>query len=293
MTTLIRNTEITRPTITPLTSSVLDHATVEDNSKDWGLRNNSALWSSYNCLDLLVPTPICPDPLVDNGTFNKTFSTAPWIPAFEFAVHGGVQCKAVGLDKADQFSEIKRAFGLSEGKGVERALLANRFVARVAPAKTGLTLRDQGAWAAPLNLTAGAGVDLKSALALLEGYAASIYAGVPTIHMPRAAVSLLSGDRVVWRDGKAYTQSGAKVAVGGGYDDVAMLTSGLWTLYATGEVYVERAEEVEVQEYVVPGDGALAAGGLADNTVVSLVERQYRVAVDCFVAKATARVFTP
>lgn len=276
--TIIRGAEVSRPTPEPIQSSVMDHATVVDKS-DFGLRNNEGLWPSYNCLDVLVPTPICPEPL---ATEAKLFSTAPWAPSFEFAVYGGVQCSAVGLDAADQKSEIQRVFEANEGKGVEQALLANRFVAEAG-----------GLWDAPTDLTPVAAVTLPIALAILEGYAAAVYSGVPTIHMSRAAASLLN-ERIVWRGDKAYTRSGSKVAIGGGYDTDEVPDS-TWDLYATGEVYIERSEAVNVQSYVLPGDGSgtgSGENGLSDNTVIGLAERMFRVGVDCFVAKVTGTVWS-
>lgn len=279
---IIKGSEVTRPDTTPLGSSVLDHATVVADGH-FGLHNNEGLWPSYNCLDTLVPTPICPDPL---GSTLKTFSFAEWIKGFEFAVHGGVQCRTVGLDVADQKAEVERVFGLNEGKGVEQALLLNRFVATDSDAPV--------QWDAPVDVTPGSPVTIQIALALLEGYAASVYAGVPTIHMPRAAASLLN-ERIVWIDGKAYTRSGSKVAIGGGYDDPTALATGEWDLYATGEVFVERSETVSVQSYVLPGDGSGTGSdenGIPDNSVLALAERMFRVAVDCFVAKVTATVWS-
>lgn len=278
-TQIIRGSEVNRPTPAPLTSSVLDHATVVENAQ-FGLRNNEGLWPSYNCLDTLVPTAICPDPL---ATTVKTFGSAGWVPALEFAIYGGAQCSAVGLDVADQKSEVERVFRLNEGKGIEQVLLLNRFVATDSDADV--------QWDAPVDLTPVSDIDLKTALAILEGYAASVYAGVPTIHMGRAAASLLN-ERIVWKGDKAYTRSGSKVAIGGGYDATGVPDSS-WDLYATGEVYVERSEEISVQTYVIPGDGSgLGSGenGIPDNTVLALAERMFRVAVDCFVAKATGTV---
>lgn len=274
--TIIRGAEVNRPEPDAIKSSVLDHATVIDKT-DFGLRNNAGLWPSYNCLDLLVPTPICPDP--DDDVEPKEFTVAGWVPAFEFAVHGGVQCGAVGLDAADQKREVARVFERSEGKGIERALLANRFVASTAGAPV--------EWDAPVDLGS---TEIKAALALLEGYAAAVYAGVPTIHMSRAAASVL-GDRIVWEGDKAYTRLGSKVAMGGGYDDPDTPFDGTFTMYATGEVYVERSEEVMIQSYVLPGDGS-GAQGLTDNTVIALAERMFRVGVDCFVAKVTGSIST-
>lgn len=285
---IIRGTEVNRPTPTPLTSSILDQSTVETN-EHWGLTNNEGLWPSYNCLDTLIPTSLCPDPIAERQV--KEFVSGSWIPAFEFAVYGGVQCGAVGLDKNDMNSELRRVFAANEGKGIERALLETRFVAN-----------DEGSdtvgpfWDAPVDVTPdGATITLLQAVALLEGYAASVYAGMPTLHLPRAAATLLSGNHLTWIDGKAYTKSGSKVAIGGGYDNLEDLQSGVWDLYATGEVYIERSEQISITSIVVPGDGSgLGSGqnGISDNTVLGLAERMYRVGVDCFVAKATATIWT-
>src|SRR5690606_21156387 len=147
-------------------------------------------------------------------------------------------------------------------------------------------------WDAPEDVTPVGGVPLNVALALLEGYAASVYSGVPTIHMPRAAASLLN-ERIVWEGDKAYTRSGSKVAIGGGYDTSPM--DGTWDMYATGEVYVERSDMISVNTFVLPGDGSgegSGENGLGSNTALALAERMYRVAVDCFVAKATGTVWS-
>lgn len=284
MVQIIQMGEVTRPATTPLASTLFDHATVVDISS-FGLRNNEGLWPSYNCLDTLTPTPTCGDPVFDGGAY-KTFSRGEWQPAFEFAVHGGVQCSLVGLDRADMNSEIERVFGLNEAKGVEQALLNNRFVASDSDALV--------QWEAPVDLTPGSPIPLQVAVALLEGYAASVYAGVPTLHMPRAAALYLMGAGLIREEGgKFFTKTGAKVAAGGGYD--VDLDTGEWDLYATGEVYVERSERLAFNEIVIPGDGSGTGSdqnGLADNTAIALVERMFRVAVDCFVARVTAAVWS-
>lgn len=291
---IIRGAEVSRPTPTPITSSVMDHATVVDKS-DFGLRNAAGMWPSYNCLDLLVPTALCPEPLAEGETpAHKQFKSASWVPGFAFAVYGGVQCSAVGLDVADQKAEVARVFSLSEGRGVEQALLLNRFVALEEDDES--TDPMAVSWDGPVDLTPTTGIPLHVALALLEGYAAAHYAGVPTIHMPRAAATVLEASGlVVWNGDKAYTKNGSKVAIGGGYDTDEALASGQWDLFATGEVYVERSEEVSVHAYTMPGDGSGTEdgqNGLSPNTSVALAERMFRVAIDCFVAKATGTVWT-
>lgn len=288
-TTMIKGREVLRPDTTPLTSSILDHATVGPDLANFGWVNNTGLWPSYNCLDTLIPTALCPDPAGEM----KEFSFGTWTPAFEFPVYGAVQCSNVGLDRADMLSEIRRVFMLNEGKGIERALLETRFVAQAASGdatdRVGNVEWDDPEDVSVAGLTGMLG--LAAALAALEGYAASVYAGVPTIHMPRAAASLLN-ERIVWVNGKAFTRTGAKVAIGGGYDDPDAFGDGEVTMYATGEVYIEKAEVIDVNAYVIPGDGLNeetdSGNDFTDNTSIGLVERMYRVAVDCFVAKATA-----
>jgi hypothetical protein len=109
--------------------------------------------------------------------------------------------------------------------------------------------------------------------------------------MPAAVASLLN-ERLVWVDGKAFTRLGSKVALGGGYDPEDA-SAGIWDLYATGEVYIERSSTDKISTYVLPGDGndpGSEGTGNADNEVLALTERMYRVAVDCFVAKATGSI---
>lgn len=283
-TAIIKGTEVTRPDTTPLTSTVLDHATVKT-LEAFGWSNNEGLFPSYNCLDTSIPSEYCPPAAEDAGgpapESVKLFANGAWQPAFEFAIHGAVQCSPVGLDEADQEREVARVFEQNEGRGVEQAILANRFVAN-APL-----------WTAPTVLTPGTAIDVRIALAVLEGHAAYHYAGVPTLHLPRAAASLL-GERLVERDGKFFTRLGSKVVIGGGYDQEGA-PDGTWDLWATGEVYVEKSTQLDINSYVIPGDGndpSSGGTGLADNTVLTLAEKMFRVAVDCYASKVTATVWS-
>lgn len=295
--------EVVRPEPDALTSSVLDHAadagTVVNVERGFGKRNNAGLWASYNCLDLLTPTAICPNPLIDETGDRKEFDAATWQPGFTFAVYGGTQCRAIGLDVDDQNREVARVFERSEGKGVERALLGTRFVASVDPGSDEPVSPYFGQWDDPEDLTPGTAVPLTVALALLEGDAADKYVGLPWIHMPRAAATVLEvSGLIVWKGDLAFTKNGSRVAIGGGYDDPEMLASGLWDMYATGEVYVERGPGLPVKDYpVLPGMVTNASAtsdedsSLIENGIVSMTERMFRVAIDCYVAKVTGKVF--
>lgn len=293
-----RAVEIKRPTTTPLKSSVLDHAlaagNVHDLGEDEGIgwRNDKGLWVSYNGLETLTPTSLCPDPtLSETGEF-KTFGTAGWVPGFVFAVYGAVQCKTVGLDIADQKSELARVFALNEGIGVEEALLGNRFIEQTEAAPgVGDPASLAGVWPAPTDITPTGDITPRVAIGLLEGWAARHYAGVITLHMPRALGTILGSDVIVWEGDLAYTRMGSKVAFGGGYDEEDQ--DGTFDIYATGEVFVERAASISVGSITMPNDGSGTGSdenGLAPNTAIALVERVFRVAVDEFVAKATATV---
>jgi len=293
---MVRRSEVTRPQPKPLTSSVLDHAEAAGNvetvpeGEGFGYRNNAGLWPSYNCLDLLTPTAICPDPQVGE----KEFSAATWQPGFTFAVYGGAECRVIGLDRADQDAEVQRVFEASEGKGIERALRDVRFVAAVEPGSDDPVSPYYGEWGEPEDLTPGSAIPLTVALALLEGDAADKYVGLPWIHMPRAAATVLEvSGLIVWNGDLAFTKNGSRVAIGGGYDDPEMLASGLWDMYATGEVYVERSAKVVQKAYVIPGmaDSSSDGNSLLENGYVSFAERMYRAAVDCYVAKVTGKAF--
>lgn len=282
---MIQGPEVTRPSTTPPNSSVLDHALAAGNvsvNRSIGLRNEHGMWVSYNCLGLPDIVDYC-----DTSQDFRTYDVADWQPGFSFALIKGVQCSAVGLDEDDMKAEITRVFEETEGRALERALLDRRFQSQASTPDP----HDAG-WAAPVDVTPSTPVPLHVALALLEGYAAANYVGTPTIHMPRAAASLLN-ERIVYRDNLAYTRSGSRVAMGGGYD--VALDSGQWTMYATGEVAFERQDVQVHQMMVTPGDGSSAGSDgnqLEDNTVIADALRLYRATVDCMVAEVTGTVWS-
>lgn len=283
---------VERPVAKPLTSTLFDHfppKTVDH----FGLMNNEGLWNSFNCLDTLVPTVMCPDPLVGQDGNFKTFDTAPWVPAYEFAVYGGVQCSLVGQDRADTESELRRVFEANAHKGVEQSLKAVRFVASESDAPV--------AWDAPVDLGyyqgSSATASAVVALAVLEGYAAGVYAGLPTIHAPRSVVTLWeAAGLVVWQGEKAFTKNGSKIVAGGGYDIGVDQDTWTWDVYATGEVYIEQSEQIDLTMQTAPGDGSGVGSdenGLPDNTGIALAERMFRVGIDCFVARAGVKIISP
>lgn len=294
---IVRGVQITRPTPEPLTSSVLDHARAAGNvqtvSGGFGYVNNAGVYVSYNCLDLWAPTALCPDPLISESGERKQFDTAIWQPGFTFAVYGGVQCRAIGLDVNDQNAEVRRVFEGAQGKGIERALKGTRFVAQAGPGSDDPVSPYFGEWDTPEDITPGASVPLPVALALLEGDAAWNYNGLPTIHMPRAAATILEGGGFIkWEGDLAFTKNGSRVAIGGGYDDPAMLATGLWDMYASGDVSIQMKDVIDVRDYeVLPGMDTGSDSSLIENGIISMAERMFRVSLDCYLVKVTGKAF--
>jgi hypothetical protein len=264
------------PAVSPLASGILDHASVKEGIT-WS--NPRSIGLSYNCLDTAVPTELCPEP-----TTAKEFGSPGATEGIQFAVYGGVTCKPFGFDEETGLSEIERVFGLKESRGVERALMETRFVAGPDD--------DPGAgvdnrWDPALDLTpAGGAVSPKIALAILEGYAASIYAGVPTLHIPYTIGSLLASEQhIEAQGGKWYSRLGSKAAVGAGYEfpnngpDGTNPTPGELWVYASGEVMVARSA-VESK----------AVTDFSSNDIYALAERRYLAAVDCFTAAVRVSV---
>lgn len=261
----------TTPAVVPLTGGILDHADVVEGIAH---QNPRGLALTYNCLPTSVPTELCPEP-----TTTKQFENPGLIEGFQFAVYGGLVCKPFSFDEEKGLAEIERVFLLKESRGVERALMETRFVAGPNDAATGEDPDPR--WPAATDITpTGGAVSAKVGMALLEGYAAGIYSGQPTLHLPYTVGSFLAGDKIIEsQGGKFYTPLGAKVAVGAGYDfpnsgpTGTEPTNGERWLYATGEVMVARSDVITVSRQ-----------DLTTNDIYALAERRYIAAVDCFAA---------
>lgn len=255
------------PTTTRLRGTLLDTATV---TNDFAGLDGEALFDSYNCMKFRSDAPFC----APNA---KTFTQSPaWQDGWRFGVYGGVVCKSIGLDMDRMVSEVTRVFDAGESTGVERAFMSTRF--RVSA----------GNWVVPPDITPtpGTAVSPVVGLALLEGYAADNYVGVPTLHVPRTIASILNGsNRMVWDGDVLMTTMGSKVAAGAGYDypntsptGVAAPAGTRW-LYSTGEVFVGRSEVIIRQAFEQ-----------STNEVFVLGERAYIAAADCFSAAVLVTV---
>lgn len=271
--TIIREKFIAAPQITAAPGGVLTHATVIENDAI-GWRDERGVFPSWNCLDTLVPTTICPG----NVPVEKGFDQAEWVPGFNFSVYGGVNCRLVGYDRAEAYENLRRVFLVNESKGVERALMETRFQ----PSPSG----QPNSWNGATDITpVGGPVSPSVGLAMLEDYAGYAYAGVPTIHAPRIVASLLAQDSLEREGDRFHTKLGSKFVNGAGYSPslgpggVSPGTGEFW-LYATGEIVVERGEIFQRDTQDLPY-----------NEDYALVERTYRVVVDCFVAAVRVEVY--
>lgn len=259
MVSIVAPTYPVAPTITPRIAGLLSVATVTDNFT-W--LDGNDLYDSYNCMQFGAEPVFC-------NTNDKTFDqTAGWTDGALFGAYGGVICKAIGLDQPRMLSESERVFGAGESTAVERGLMKYRFA------------ESEDHWDAATSINGGTSVCPAAGLAMLEAYAASIYVGVPTLHLPLAIASLLLVNNAVVRaDGGLRTQLGSKVVAGAGYDFPNLSPTGTaasagekW-IYATGEVSVIRGPLTSRQEM-----------NYSTNEVLVLEERPYIVAVDCFSA---------
>lgn len=207
-------------------------------------------------------------PTVNSATdlLIKTFENPAWPTGDRFVVYAGAECKKFGGGGAAQLAALSAVFTARESFGVERGLIESTL---------------QGA----TDLTpSGGAVDPIVGIGILEGDAATKYAGVPTIHLPRTLGALLVRDMGLVVDGEHYfTAQGSKVASGGGYvasnvspAGVAAPDGELW-IYASGEVMVQRGKLKEVDTL---------DRGTNDN--LDLVERIYITSVDCY--KSAVRV---
>lgn len=254
------------PTVTRRKGTLLDAVNTIGNEIAW--MDGVGLFESYNCMRFDGSAVVC-------GANSKDLDhQAGWVDGYLFAAYGGATCKAVGLDQGAMKAGLRDAFETGESGAVERALMAVLFAANDATA----TL--PGQWAAAVDITpTGGAVKHSVGVAMLEEYAASVYTGVPTLHLPiavasrEAAVGALSGD-----GNKLFTKLGSKVVAGAGYAYPNLSPAGVaaaegerW-VYASGEIMLARSAEV-IEKQVVD---------LENNDVLALIERVYLAAIDCF-----------
>jgi hypothetical protein len=262
MAPVLTQNSVVAPTVEAFKGTLLDAATVTDGI-EW--LSPEALFETYNCMKFEGAVEFC-------APNNKDFDQeAGWNDGFLFGAYGGVSCRSVGLDRDEMERKVSEVFQRGESTAVERAFMQTRFVVS----------NPAGSWPAPTDLTpAGGPVKPEVGLAILEGYAGSVYVGAPTIHIPRSIGSILISRQTAEMDGNVMrTHMGSKIAAGAGYDypntgpTGAEAAAGEKWLYATGEVVIRRGNAIVRQ-----------AMSHTDNEVYVLAERAYVGAADCFAA---------
>lgn len=265
----------TQPAVTPRRSTILDVASVSTEF-EW-IDGVEPLWLSYNQMKFRDFVGFCVNVTPD---FDQA---AIWTPGFRFAVDGGLTCKAIGLDRAEMLSSATEAFEMGESIAIERALLQNRFVADVEEYQGDPLDR----WDSATDITtADTAVSIKAGVALLEGWMADNYVGVPTIHMTVTMASLLLAvDGIEWDGTMLRTGLGSKVVAGAGYDypnsgpEGDDPEAGEGWMYASGEVWIGKGEVLPKQSMEN-----------STNEVFVQVQRGYIAAVDGPVAAIRVKV---
>lgn len=214
-------------------------------------------------------------------TFQKIDTDGiPIVPFHPFALYHLFRCRAVGGGWTGGEDRARRSLELGEQRGAERVMAQ-------------LLARDPDT----VDLTPAVGaVSPVDGIALLEGWSAANYGGVPVIHIARSVGSVLSALAVVQRatggQQRLETRQGALIASGGGYGpgwapetdpDVALTAPGAgeaW-LYVTGQVVVRRAASSTVTRVSQPS---------LTNEFTALAERPYAVGWEC--GAAAVRVTT-
>ena len=248
---IVRARTIDAPPIEPRRSTLLDVASV---SEGLAWLTGTDLFESLNCLQARFWDPAC-----GASQSAKTFDGPTWVDGAKFAAYTGVKCDPIGMGELDNLTN--GLFTNIESRGVEQAVMERIFGA-----------------SAITPLTDAATVAL--GVAMLEGEAAQKYAGQPTLHLTAAAASLLSQRGALEWDGNILrTALGSKVVVGAGYSvsnqgpAAAAGTATTDWLWASGEIVIARGEVKSFQELNRTNN---------DNRI--LVERDYVVGVDCFLA---------
>lgn len=199
-----------------------------------------------------------------------------WVDGAPFSLYHLFKCAPIGSGGEQAFMDRARtALRLGEQRALERV------TGRLLAADTD---------GVDLTPTPGTAVPLVEGLSILEGWAGSNYGGVPVIHAPRTAASVL-GHRLERVSGHLETKQGAFYASGGGYDRLtgpdggAAADAGEAWLYVTGQVVIHRAPNTEVGPIMDS-----AAGGRL-NEWAALVERLYTSTWECITGAVLVNLY--
>lgn len=234
-------TWVEAPPVTPLPFGLLSAALVVDDLDGHGRMGTQ--YEPVACGDVHETRAACE---AEAAAFNQSHTGVPVVEGDPFTLYSLFTCNLVGSGPDRIRQKAGEALQTGEGRGVEQALAA-----RLPLAAGAVDLTPGGA--------AGDALHVVDGLALLEGYAARYYGGVPTIHVPRAigtVLGSLGGHQRV--NNRLETRQGSIVASGGGYyalagpltdaedpETIQDPTTGEAWLYVTGTVVIRRAPQAE------------------------------------------------
>lgn len=232
-------TWVEAPPVTPLPFGLLSAALVVDDLDGHGRMGTQ--YEPVACGDVHETRAAC-----EEAAFDQSHTGVPVVEGDPFTLYSLFTCNLVGLGVDRLRSKAGESLQTGEGRGVEQALAA-----RLPLAAGAVDLTPSGA--------AGDALHVVDGLALLEGYAARYYGGVPTIHVPRAMGTVLGSYQAHERvNNRLETRQGSLVASGGGYyalagpptdvphpETIQDPTDGEAWLYVTGTVVIRRAPRAE------------------------------------------------
>lgn len=264
---------IEAPAVPPLPYGLMAAAVVLDDLE--GHAQMGVQYEPESCAQVHETRGACDDAAA-------SFDDDTGVPVVEgepFNLYSLFRCNPVGLGAAGLQERAAQSMRLGESRGLELGV-ASRLPLTV------------GA----VDLTpAGGAVHAITGLAMLEGWSAENYGGVPVIHVPRQVGTLLTTNGTVIRgSGRLETVQGVPVASGGGYADLEgpltdvndpnttqpAGTDEAW-LYVTGYMVAHRAPTVSATPLTMSRGAGLAG---ASNDAFVLAVRPYAVTWECITA---------
>lgn len=225
----------------------------------------------------------CQDELAEK-TFDGSIDT---VTGYPFVVYSGIECGAVGL--ANYGQERIRNYLYQQLVAGEQATVENIFSTSAFGQTTGLANN-------PSTVNLGTATDIVNGIALLEEWLYQRY-GLPGIlHIPMRATAYVSDTHQIYKDSDSPTQpwrTAARTVVSfGNYAGVGPTgsapTAGSIWLYITGQVAIWRTPDSQLLD--VPLSQIM---NRATNTVDIIMEREYVVTYDCYVAGIEAVLAPP
>lgn len=191
----------------------------------------------------------------------KEFDSISLVEGSPFIVYKAVECSDLSDDLA---SWASNALTFGETIAIEQG-----FMGQVLATSDAVDLTP-----------AGGAVSLINGVAALEGYASTVYGGIPTLHVPRSVVTRGLAKSVFENrlDYTIETLQGSLVANGGGYEDNLgpdgdPADAGEAWLYVTGRVVLVQGPTVKV-----------STPDYRNNEMLALAERIWVPMAECFVA---------